>query len=109
MRLKSFIYYLDIALENRIREDIQIERGKVKKFVIQYEAFISDEWQPIARYDTAHGFAHLDLYTTGAQKQKSKLYLNDFNAALTYAEKDLKKNWIKYQLNYEKYTKKSKE
>lgn len=100
MGLKSFVYYLDTALENRIREEIMIEKGKVIKFVVQYEAFISEDWRPIARYDTFHGFAHLDLYETHRQKKKLKLAVNDFNEALTYAENDLKKNWMKYLKNY---------
>ncbi|MFQ5865231.1 MAG: hypothetical protein ACE5IW_08405 [bacterium] len=101
MGLKSFIYYLDQALKNRIREEIQIEKGEVKNFVIQYEAYISDEWHPVARYDTAHGFAHLDLYQTPRQKRKFEVHTKDFNEALTYAEKDLEKNWMKYRESYE--------
>ena len=35
--------------------------GQVVEFVVQYEIRVGLDWVPVARYDTAHGFAHRDL------------------------------------------------
>ena len=39
--------------------------------MVQYETWVEGEWQPVAQYDMAHGFFHLDLYTVrGAVKYR---------------------------------------
>lgn len=102
MALKSFIYYLDDTLESRIREEIYIEKGKVIKFIVQFEALIGKKWQYIVRYDTAHSFVHRDTYFPNGSQSKSAIPFLNFNEALTFAEKDLKNNWKKYKERFQK-------
>jgi hypothetical protein len=72
----------------------------VVEFVVQHELKISDEWYPVVRYDTAHGFAHKDRITYKGEATKENLPFNDFNLALTFAEKDLRDNWQKYREHF---------
>ena len=73
------------------------------RFVVQYEAMIKNEWNPIVRYDTAHGFAHRDLLHPGGETEKQPLYLPSLNLALTFAIQDLnlKMLWSRYRAGYE--------
>jgi len=45
----------------------------------------------VARYDTAHGFLHVDLYTKSG-KIKYRLHPGSLGDALTLAIEDLKAN-----------------
>jgi len=58
----------------------------------------------IALFDTVHGFAHKDIVPYKGEVQKETLPLNDYNLALTFAEKDLRDNWQKYRDQYLKET-----
>lgn len=75
--------------------------GIVTGFVVQYEALIENEWRPVVRYDTAHGFAHRDLLHPGGDTEKQPLYLPSLNLALTFAIQDLKMLWTRYRAGYE--------
>lgn len=44
------------------------------------------------RYDTAHGFAHRDLLNKHGMVEKTPLFNQYYNDALTFAERDLKTN-----------------
>jgi len=72
----------------------------VVEFAIQYEIRWGEEWVPVARYDTAHGFAHRDLFTEKGEVVKTPLGMKDLNMALTFAESDLKSNWRLYRQRY---------
>ena len=79
-----------------------IDRGKILKFVAQYEALIRDEWRPIVRYDTSHGFAHKDIIHYDGDQEKQPLYFPDLNIAFTFAIQDLKISWRWYRMAYTK-------
>jgi hypothetical protein len=42
--------------EDRLRVRINVEKGKVKDVVVQYESGIKEKWYCIVRYDCSHGF-----------------------------------------------------
>lgn len=46
--------------QGAIRVWFESEHGRVLGFVVQLECLFNDEWYPVVRYDTAHGFAHRD-------------------------------------------------
>ncbi|HLC15676.1 MAG TPA: hypothetical protein VJL89_05565, partial [Thermodesulfovibrionia bacterium] len=46
--------------DNALRVRFEIDKGRVSQFVVQLECTFDDEWIPVVRYDTAHGFAHCD-------------------------------------------------
>ena len=47
------------------------------------------------RYDTAHGFAHIDRYSLRGRAKKERLV--EFGEALTRAEREIKQNWSVYR------------
>lgn len=92
---------VEITPTDRVRRRHVTERGKVIRFVAQYEALIDQEWVAIVRYDTAHGFAHRDVMHPGRRPEKTQLHLRDFGEAYTFAVYDLKANWRRYRERYE--------
>jgi hypothetical protein len=70
--------------------------------VAQYEALIRDEWRPIVRYDTSHGFAHKDIIHYDGDQEKPPLCFPDLSIAFTFAIQDLKISWRWYRIAYTK-------
>ncbi len=96
-------YVFDLLPEDcRVRHWHRQSRKRVLEFVVQLEYWSGEGWEPIVRYDTAHGFAHRDLYRPGRQVEKTPMGLVDVNEALTIAEQDLKTNWRWYHDRYVK-------
>ena len=91
----------DVQLRHR---HIQ-ERGRVIAFTVQLELWRRGAWQPIARYDTAHGFAHRDLLHADGRVEKTPLGLADWSQALGLALDDLKANWPWYRERFLKEAK----
>lgn len=69
------------------------------KFVIQLEVDIEGLWKGVIRYDTAHGYAHIDRFNIEGKKKKERLDLS-FKEALTRAERDIKQNWFIYRQRF---------
>ncbi len=84
-----------------LAEDVQkrhwhtISRGKVTAFAVQLELLVDEVWQPIVRYDAAHGFAHRDVHETHTRKRKEEIEL-ELPEALTLADQDIDRNWSRY-------------
>jgi hypothetical protein len=98
----EYLIYLSADSNDRLRVYAQKEKGAILEFVVQYEALISEEWRPIARYDTAHGFAHKDIMKASGETIKQPLFFETYNLAFTYATIDLKANWKKYRESFVK-------
>jgi hypothetical protein len=98
MKEKEFIRY--IADTDRIRQKIYLEKSNVTKFVVQYESFLQNTWQPIIRYDTAHGYFHKDILNPDGSKVQRKITCFTLNDALTFAEQDIIRNWPIYKNTY---------
>ncbi|MEW6740295.1 MAG: hypothetical protein AB1325_10385 [Nitrospirota bacterium] len=90
-------YIIRISASDRYRHLHIMDKGRVVFFRVQYETRIGDVWYPVVRYDTAHGFAHRDLLNLKGEIEKTPLFNQDFNDALTFAESDLKSNWEYYK------------
>jgi len=90
-------YVLRIGPFDRYRHLPIQDRDKIVFFRVQYETKIKDAWYPVVRYDTSHGFAHRDLLDIKGGVEKTPLFNQDFNDALTFAENDLKLNWFYYK------------
>lgn len=82
---------------DRHRHWHRVEKGRILKFTVQYETKIGEEWYPVVRYDTAHGFVHRDVMHPGKRQEKVFIKEEDFNAGLTRAEGDIKENWMAYK------------
>jgi hypothetical protein len=96
----NFVVFL--TPDDRIRHHHFTVKRKVREFTIQYEAFILGKWHPVIRYDTAHGFAHLDRMHPDGSVEKVPLPYWDYNEALTFAEYDINSNREWYRERYEK-------
>lgn len=89
-------YVIPLGLDARKRHYHKSETGKVRAFTVQLEVFVNDQWREVIRYDSAHGFAHIDRYYLDGRKVKKELNLK-LSEALTLADEDLKENWKAYQ------------
>jgi hypothetical protein len=80
--LKQYFRYL--THEDRVRCQIELDKGQVKKFVIQYEIFVRGEWAAVTRFDTFHNAVHRDLILPDVTISK-KWYLQlNFDEGLTF-------------------------
>ncbi len=77
----------------------------VAKFSVQYLARIQGERQPIVRYDTAHGFAHMDISHPDGRQETRELKASSYREALVQAIADLKVRWEFYRERYERWVK----
>lgn len=93
----SFTEYVIPLGENaRKRHYHETDKGRVTGFVVQLEVFVNDKWRAVIRYDSVHGFAHIDRYYLDGRKVKKELYLK-LSEALNLADEDVKENWKIYQ------------
>jgi len=90
MRRVEYVVILDDGV--RRRHIHEAERVIIQAFAVQLEVLMNDQWIPIIRYDSAHGFAHVDRYSPKGKKEKTILEL-DLNTALTLADWDINNNW----------------
>jgi len=93
-------YIIRLSPDDRYRHYHSIEKGKIVFFRVQYETKINNKWYPVVRYDTAHGFAHRDMLDIRGKVEKTPLFNQDYNDALTFAENDLKTNWLIYKRRF---------
>ena len=101
MRTVEFRYLLDDL--NALRVQFDLERDQVLRFVVQLACRFNGEWHPVVRYDTAHDFAHRDLLHPSGPTQKTELDIQNYNEALTFAQRDLTENWKTYRRRYEQW------
>jgi hypothetical protein len=97
---KAFEYVVRIGWDDRYRHLHIQKNGKIVFFRVQYETRIGNKWHPVVRYDTAHGFAHRDLLDINGRVKKTPLFNQDYNDALSFAESDLKSNWLSYKQEF---------
>jgi len=90
--------------DNALRVYFEIDRGEVLSFVVQLECFWRDRWQPVVRYDTAHGYAHRDTMHPERKTEKSEMFVRNYSEGLNFAIGDLKANWREYRRRYEEWT-----
>jgi len=93
-------FFRDIDDQTRLRVSLATVRGKVVSFTVQLEIFREKRWAPVARYDTHHGFAHLDILHSDGTQDKIRLVARDFKDALDMVFADLLTNWERYVKGY---------
>ena len=88
-----------------LRVLIQVERGVVLRFVVQYEAVLDGATYPVVRYDSAHGAAHRDILDrTGRVIDKHWIFNKTYAEVATDAIADIKANWPTYREAFERTT-----
>jgi hypothetical protein len=100
VKVTRYCYLL--TLNDRKRHEHTTVQGKVTGFVVQYETFVEGEWRPVIRYDTAHGFPHVDKIYADGTTEKVPLLTMDMGEALTVADQDIEENWERYKAEYSK-------
>lgn len=95
--IKEIKFVVMLTPEDRYRHTHKRLKGDVLNFVIQYETRFEDKWFPVIRYDAGHGFAHRDLFDRKGNKQKTPMFTDNYNEALTFAEYDIKSSWKIYK------------
>ncbi len=101
MAEKEYLSYLSEDGSNRFRYSHVIEKGRILRFRIQYEAQLAGRWYPIVRYDTAHGFPHRDTIHPDGTEEKDEFPGVEPGEVLTIGERDIKANWQKYRTAFE--------
>ena len=90
-------YFRYLTHEDRVRCEIELEKGQVKKFVIQYEILVQSEWAAVTRFDTFHDTVHRDLMSPDGKVIKKWFLQLNFDEGLTFAYNDIENNWEKYR------------
>lgn len=98
MKLTRYTYLLTV--NDRKRHEHVTEQGAVTQFTVQYETFVEGNWCPVIRYDTAHGFPHMDRIRPDDTVEKIPLLTKDLGEALTFADQDIDENWARYKEAY---------
>ena len=89
---------------DRLRVSFATTQGAVQSLVVQYEAFIEDEWRPAIRFDTSHGFFHVDLLKPYGETEKIILNFTDYGEALTFAIAQIRTRWEEFRKRCEEAT-----
>lgn len=63
-------YVIPLGENARKRHYHETDKGEVVGFAVQLEVFVNDQWKVVIRYDSAHGFAHIDRYYLDGKKVK---------------------------------------
>ncbi len=96
----TWVIWLDLDIQIRTRMGLD-RSGNVIRFTVQLEIWI-DKWEPVVRYDSAHGEAHIDYVDPkGVTYEKAWLNLRSpFNVAMTRAEDELKQDYPSHIARY---------
>jgi hypothetical protein len=98
---ESADYLLLLSESDQLRVRIFTDRGPIPTaFVVQYEAWISNDWRAVVRYDMAHGFVHRDVMRPDGTQRKEKIELS-IRESIDYATEDISANWLRYRRTYE--------
>ncbi len=88
--------------QDRRRHERETEKGQIIRFRVQYEAKISDKWYTIVGYDNYHGYVHVDIYHPNQKKEQKELTFGNLKETLSWCEKDIKQNWPRHRVRYER-------
>jgi hypothetical protein len=96
-------YRINLSSDDNVRVSFDRAGPRVLRFSVQYVARIAGEWQPIVRFDTAHGHAHLYISLPGGGQETRELPFSSYNTALTFAIRDVQEKWPFYRERFERW------
>lgn len=100
MPKRSRKYQSALSEADRLTTRFVTKRHEVVEFAVQYDAFIDGKWHEIVRYDNAHGEVHRHIrYPDGSDKRLVTAENNN-NAALTAAQRRIKKSFKELRERY---------
>ena len=97
-------YRINLSSADRIEVVFDRAGKEIVQFAVQYLANIQGVWQPIVRFDTAHGRPHLDISHPDGSQETRELSYDNYNTALSYAIHHVKTRWQFYREQYERWT-----
>ncbi len=100
-RKKTFTIVL--TADDEIRIVIERVDKEVVEFAVQYLARIKGKWQPIVRFDTAHGRPHIDVSRPDGTQETRHLRFESYSIALTYAIRNIQERWEFYRERFERW------
>jgi hypothetical protein len=89
-----------LANEVRMRCAFRRRGKRVLEYTVQLEIWHDQAWQPIVRYDNAHGFCHCDTIHADGTQDKMPTGGGDANWNFTWAIHDLRANWQSHRARY---------
>jgi len=90
-------YDIDLKDGYIISISLTTVQGKVVRFVVRLTDARGETKHDLARYDTAHGWPHLDILTpTGKVREKHWMPFAELGIALSRGIEDFKKNHENY-------------
>jgi len=79
--------------EVRLRCSYRRRRKRIVQYTVQLEIHYSGRWEPVIRYDNAHGFCHRDTIHADGSQEKTAVYYGNANDTFTQAIDDLRSTW----------------
>ena len=86
--------------EVRFRSWYRRRRKRIVQYTVQLEILHADRWQPVVRYDNAHGFCHRDTIHADGTQDKTPVYYGDANDTFTRAIDELRENWQAHRARF---------
>ena len=93
-------YLAQVGPADVMRVGFDLDRGQVTDFLVQYEAHLAGRWEPIVRYDAAHGQPHRDVLRREGPSEKAWLPGRSHAEAMEEAIHDIRTNWAAYRAAY---------
>lgn len=100
-------FFIALPDEAALRVQYTKSRGRILRFVVQLEAYLDEQWAPIARYDNAHRFVHRDdLRPDGSQIKTPPMAFASNEDAFNFALRELRVNYSFYIERYRQWKRK---
>jgi len=79
--------------EARLRCRYKRRGQRIVEYTVQLEIRHQSKWQPVVRFDNAHGFCHRDEIHPDGTQTKTPVFVGDANETFTRAIKEVQTNW----------------
>jgi hypothetical protein len=91
-------FLIPLSTDDRIRVRLILQNGDPVEMVVQLETLVGDQWQPVRRYDTVHGYLHVHSAPWDEERDRSTpVPHGGLKSAVTQAIQDIKENWPRYR------------
>ena len=89
---RAWVYEI-LPDEVRVRVSYQRAGKRIEQYLVQLEIMHRAAWQPVVRYDNAHGFCHCDTIHPDGSQEKTILWVGDADENFTRAVREVNTNW----------------
>ncbi|MBI3465844.1 MAG: hypothetical protein HY000_22735 [Planctomycetes bacterium] len=79
--------------EVRLRCAYKRHKKQIVQYTVQMELYFEGGWQPVVRYDNAHGFCHCDTIHSDGTQDKTAVFVGTPNDSFTQAINEAQSNW----------------